>query len=124
MGETPVLSSPRVHDLGAHRFAAGAVSFVGQFFVGDGRNFDMDVDPVEQRSADFPHVALDLRNRAMTFAPRVVAIAAGAGVQRGNEHEIGGKCRAIQGPRNGDRSVFQRLPHHFQRAAVELREFI
>ena len=59
-----------------------------------GRHFDVDVDAVQQRAADLGHVPLDLRQRAVALAARVAAIAAGARVQRGDQHEIGRKRRA------------------------------
>ena len=59
-----------------------------------GRHFDVQVDAVEQRAADLGHVALDLRDRAVAFAARVVAVAARARIERRDEHEIGGEGRA------------------------------
>jgi hypothetical protein len=45
----------------------------------DGRNLDVQVDPVQQGAGDLAQVLLDLRRRAATGAPRVGTIAARAG---------------------------------------------
>jgi hypothetical protein len=44
-----------------------AVILAAQFFVRYGRHFDVQVDPIKQRSADFAQIALDDRARAAAF---------------------------------------------------------
>ena len=65
-----------------------------------------------------------LRRRAMAVPPRVAPIAAGARIQRGDEHEIGRKRRAVKRPGDRHRAVFQRLAQHFERLAVELGQLV
>lgn len=50
------------HLLGRHAFVVAA-----QFFVGDGRDFDVEIDAVEQGAGDLAEVALDDRWRATAF---------------------------------------------------------
>ena len=73
---------------------------------------------------DLAHVAFDLGRRAVAGPPRVAAIAARAGVQGGDEHEVRRKGRAVQGPADRHRAVLQRLAEDFQRAAIEFRKLV
>ena len=87
-------------------------------------HFDVNVDAVEQRAADLAHVPFDLRRRAVAGAARVAAIAAGARIQRGDEHEVGRKRRAVERAGDRHRAVFERLAQHFERLAVELGQLV
>ena len=60
----------------------------------------------------------------MAVTSRIVAIAAGTGVHGGDEDEVGRERRGAQ--RAGDRhaAVLHRLSQDFQRATIELGEFI
>src|SRR5690606_8241456 len=96
----------------------------GKFLEWYGRNLDVNVDTIEQRTRDLPHIFFHLRRRAMTRTPRVAAIPARAGVQGGNEHEIRGERGAGESAGDRHRAVFEGLAHDFERAAIELRQFI
>ncbi|HKV00819.1 MAG TPA: hypothetical protein VJQ26_01770 [Ktedonobacteraceae bacterium] len=54
---------------------------IGQLFVIDAGNFDVDIDAVQQRAADFFLVAGDGHGGAAAFSHRVAVEAAGTGVQ-------------------------------------------
>src|SRR5205823_2284262 len=84
-GEASGLDDAGGDDLVAHHFTRGAGAVVRELFVGDGGDFDVDVDAVEQRAADLGHVFFDLRDRAVALAAGVVAVAAGAGVESTDE---------------------------------------
>lgn len=60
----------------------------------------------------------------MAIATGVVAVTAGAGVEGGDEHEVGreGGCR--KGTRDGDDTVFKGLAEDLEGLAVELGEFV
>jgi hypothetical protein len=59
--------------------SAGFGGFDGGDFVGGQcGDFDLEVDPVEERAGDFGEVAGDLVLGADAFAPAVVVVAAGA----------------------------------------------
>ena len=60
----------------------------------------------------------------MAASTRVVVVAAGAGVQGDDQHEVGRERARGHGPGNGHRAVFQRLAEHFERLAVELRQLV
>jgi hypothetical protein len=60
-----------------------------QLFKRNRRHFDVDVDAIQQRSTNFSHVPFNLWHRAVALAPRIIAIAARAGVQRCDENEVG-----------------------------------
>src|SRR5436190_7153235 len=84
----------------------------------------MQIDPVEQRATDFGHISLDLRYRAMTFSPRIVSITAWARIEGGNEHKVGRERGRIQRPADRDVAILERLPQHFERCPIELRQFV
>ena len=90
----------------------------------NGRHLDVDVDAVDQRAGDLAHVLFDLGGRAMAVAAGVAAIAAGTGIQRGDQHEVGRKRRAVERAGNGDQAVFEGLTQDFERLPVELGELI
>ena len=70
--------------------------------------FDVEIDAVEQRSADARAIALDLRRRAAALMPRVAEIAAGAGVHRRDEHEAARERHFAGAAGNGYLPIFCR----------------
>lgn len=48
-----------------------AVALAAELLVRHGGNFDVQIDPIQQRSADFSEVALDDAGRAAAFARNV-----------------------------------------------------
>src|SRR3569833_482679 len=89
-----------VIDVGAH--GGGGFGFFGgaEFFVRDGGDFYLDIDAVEQRSADLAEVALDDGWSAAAFAGGIAVEAAGAGVHGGDVHEAGGEVEGHAGARD------------------------
>ena len=67
----------------------------------------MQVDPVEQRTADACAVTLDLRGRATAFVPQVAQIAARAGIHRRDEYEGAGQGDLAGAARDRDLAVFK-----------------
>ena len=45
----------------------GSLAHAAQLLIGHRRNFDMQIDPVEQRTTDLAQVSLDDRTRAATL---------------------------------------------------------
>jgi len=76
-------------------------------------------DAVEQRTGYLAHVTLYLSGRAAALVRRVVVIAAGAGVHRGDEHERAGELNGVLRARDGYLMVFERLTQHFKGLLVE-----
>ena len=76
---------------GADRGGGFAGFFIAEFGDGQGRGFDVQVDAVEQRTADARPVTLDLCGRTTAFVARVAEITAGAGVHRRDEHKVARK---------------------------------
>lgn len=60
----------------------------------------------------------------MAFPPRIAAVAARAGIERGDEHEVGGEGGRGLRPADGHAAVLEGLPQHLERAAVEFGKFI
>ncbi len=84
----------------------------------------MQVDAVEERAADAAHVAFDLQRVAFAGVAGVAEVAAGARVHGGDQHEAGGKGGGVEGTRDGDRALLERLPEDFQAAAIELGQLV
>ena len=74
----------------------------------------MDVDAVEQGTADAFLVAGDGHGGAATFFDRVAVVAARAGIHGSDEHEVGGVGDGSQGTGDGDDFVFERLAQDFE----------
>lgn len=92
---------------------------VGQFFVRDRWHFDVNINPIDERTADLRHVAFNLRDGAMAISARVVAVAARARIEGRDQHEVGreggaGKCTA-----DCNHAVFKRLAKNFERRPIE-----
>lgn len=117
-------------------FFAGALDAVanwgGAFFgarAGDvaifnGRNFDVEIDAIEQGSGDSLAITLDLERSAAAFAFQIAEVSARTRVHRGDEHELGGEGDAAGGAGDGDFAVLERLTHHFEGGAFELWKLI
>ena len=122
---TLCLSFPGDRDIATHLLAGdGADASGGQFVIRHCRDFDMNVDPVHQRSRNFGHITFDLRRRAVATAAGIAAVAARARVGCGDEHEVGREGGTAQGAGDGDNAVFDRLSHYFERLAVKLGQFV
>src|SRR5204863_3590814 len=55
------------------------------------RYFDMQIDPVEQRSRNSLPIPLDLERPTSAFPFQIAEISARTWIHRGDEHEFGGK---------------------------------
>jgi len=95
-----------------------------QLFILHGRDFDVDVDAVEQRARDFRDVALDHGRGTHAVAGFVVEVAAGAGVHGCGEHEARGEAERHGGAGYGDGAVFERLAQDFEDVAGEFRQLV
>jgi hypothetical protein len=91
MGDLRVVESALLLNLArglhprAHFVAGRAVVLTAEFFVRNRRNFDVQIDAVEKRSADLAEVPLNLSGRTAAFPRRVSIIAAFTPVQVSTE---------------------------------------
>src|SRR2546423_14865120 len=85
----PLHRASPVHAL-THGFARLTPALIGERAVLDGRDLEVDVDAVEQRTGHAREVALHAERAADTVMLRISEIAAGTGVHRGGEHEARG----------------------------------
>src|SRR5688500_7459042 len=108
------LQKSRCNHLFTHLATARSRLTGGQLLKWDRGHFQMNVDTVEQRTADFCHVFFDLRNAAMAWATWIIAVSTGTRIQGRNQDEVGGKRRTVQGPRNRHLPVLERLSQNFQ----------
>ena len=118
------LQRTRRHDAFADRRARLArlkgVEIAGPY----GRHAALDVDPVEKRPGDAVLVFEYLALRASAFPRRVVVVAAGTWVHRGDEHEARREIDRRRRSRDGNVAVLKRLAQDLQRGARELRELV
>ena len=56
-----------------------------------GWNFDVQIDPIEQRSGNSLPVTLDLERPTSAFPFQIAEIVARTRIHRGHEHKLGGK---------------------------------
>ena len=87
-------------------------------------HLDMQVDPVEQRPAEFALVAVDLIGRAAAGLVGGAQVTTGAGVHGTNQLKACRKLGTPGGARNGDAAGLQRLTQGFQRGTVKLRQLV
>ena len=118
------LNLARSQDASADARGAFDFAVAAQFFVFHRRDFDVDVDAVEQRARNFRDVALNLRGRAVAFARGIAEESARARIHRGSEHEARRKRDGKRGTSDGHAAFFERLAHHFQDVALELRQLV
>ena len=84
----------------------------------------MDINSIEQRPRYFADVPFDLLEGAVAGTAGIGSESAGARVQRGHQHEIGGEGGRLKRAADCHDTVFERLTEHFERASIELRKFI
>ena len=84
----------------------------------------MDVDPVEQWPADPTDVPLNLHRTAIAASFWIPSKSAGAGIHRGNQHQVRRKSHAAHRSGNRHTGFFQWLSKHFQSASIEFRQFV
>lgn len=112
----------------AHAFADGGGGFAlgggAEFVDGEGGSLDVEVDAVEERTADAGAVALDLRRRAAALVAGVAEVAAGARIHGRDEHKAARQGDLAGATRDGDVAVFEGLAKDLQGAAFELGEFV
>ena len=104
----------------------GALLFFGGGKLRKGHrvHLDVQVDAVQQRPGDLPHVALHRVGMAQTGMGGVPKVAAGAGVHGGNQHKPAGIGGSAAHPGDGHLAVLQGLAQHFHSGPGELRQLI
>src|SRR5437016_7223378 len=75
-------------------------------------HFDVEIDPIEQRSGNTLPISLHLTRAAAAFAFQIAEITARTRVHRRYQHEFAGKSDAAGCSRNSNASIFQWLTHH------------
>src|SRR6267143_1345926 len=61
------------------------------------RNFNVQIDAIEQRTGNALTVTMHLHRTATTFAFQIAKVSAGTRIHRCYEHELGWKCEAAGG---------------------------
>src|SRR5262245_59896438 len=89
-------------------------AFAGNVPVFHGRDFDVQIDAIEQRAGDALTITLHLHGAAPAFALEIAEVTACAGIHCSHKHELGGKSDTPRRARYSDFPVLERLTHHFQ----------
>ena len=97
---------------------------VAKLFAGKARHVDEKVHPVYERSGDTSLVAFDLPGSAPARPPGITRVPTRARVHGADERDPGRVAQSGRHPRDGDVTVFQRLPQDFEGPAPELRELV
>ena len=119
-----VLQRPSRFDASAdrrRRFARGAREHLVELHA---RDVDVQVDAVEERPRELGDVLGDGGVVAAAIARAHAAKAAGARVHRGDQREACGIGEGAGGARDRDGPLLERLAHHFERRARELRQLV
>src|SRR6266403_4448593 len=78
-------------------------------------HFDVEIDPIEQRSGNALPISLHLTRTAAAFAFQIAEITARTRVHRRYQHEFARKSDTPGRPRNSNASILQWLAHYLQR---------
>src|SRR5204862_8343341 len=70
------------------------------------RHLNLQIDAIKEWYRDLPKITGDLHRRANAFAPRVVEVAAGTGVQRAGEREARREGDGARRARDRDGALF------------------
>src|SRR5581483_8357611 len=99
-------------------------SLSAQFLVLDRRDFDMNVNSIEQRAGNFRYVSLNLRGCAMAFAGWIAEEATGTGIHRRGQHEPGGESNRKRGAGDRYSAFLERLAQDLQDIPLKLRQLV
>ncbi len=121
---TRLLRGPRHADALAHGGRGLARRTVRDRAGRNGRDVDDQIEAVAEWSRQATPISRDLRRRAAARTTVVAAKAARTRIHRRHEHEPRRKDRRSRRPRDRDASLFERLPQHFEDAAIELRHLV
>ncbi len=112
-------------DLFAHGGGVGAFAGAGEVAVGDGGDFEVDIDAVEEGAGDFGDVAVDGGEfgGGCGFGVEGSGAAVG-GIHGGDEHEFGGEGEGGVGAGDGDGAGFEGLAEDLEDVAGEFGELV
>ena len=90
----------------------------------DSRDFDMEVDPVEQGAGHSRLIVGGAARGAGAGLPRIAQVTAAARVHRGDQLDAGRKGQVRIGPRHGDRAGLERLAQAVEHRALEFGQLV
>ena len=124
IGEPLALHHPRPVDPFPHRVTRLPTAFARQRLVFHGRDFEMDVNPIEQRPRNAREIALHHHRAARAGVVRIAEPAAGTGIHRRGEHEARRIRETHRRARDGHHAVFHRLAQHLEHVLAEFRQLV
>src|SRR6476469_8082906 len=87
-------------------------------------HFNVEIDPIKQRSGNALPIPLHLTGPAAALAFQIAEVTTRAGIHCRDQHEFARKSNAPGRSRNGNASILQWLTHHFQSGTMKLRQLI
>src|SRR5216110_121139 len=75
-------------------------------------HFDVEIDPIEQRSGNALPISLHLTRPTAALAFQIAEVTTRARVHRRHQHEFARESNAASRSRNGNASILERLPTH------------
>ncbi len=114
----------RTVNLVAHRLRCLARPVAAQFHVRHCRDFNVNVNAVEQRAADLAQITLYRSGVAPAFARGIAVEPARARIHGRDQHEARGETKRHVRSRNGDRTFFEWLPQQLENVARKLWKFV
>lgn len=118
------LTLPRSGDPGADNGRGLAAAARTQFRVIDPRNFELQINAIEQRPGDSRSIAIHLIGRTAAAPVGIAGVPARARVHRGNQLKAGRKVGLARRSRNRDVTGLDRFSQHFEDAPVVLGKLI
>src|SRR5207247_1563722 len=95
-----------------------------EFVLGEARDREAEVDPIQQRARQSMPVPVLLIRPTPADLARIAGEAARTGVGGRDQREPGGERHRSAGAGHDDRPVLERLPERLDRIAPELRQLI
>src|ERR1700731_3436694 len=95
--ETVLLTFARPRNTFANRLGTFLRTLTRHIAIFDRRNFNVQIDAVEQRTGNALAITMHPHRATATFAFQIAEVPTGTRIHRGYEHELGWKCEAAGG---------------------------
>src|SRR6266550_7216179 len=87
-------------------------------------HFDVEIDPIEQRSGNTLPISLHMTRTAAALAFQIGEVTARTRIHRRHQYKFARESNAPGRSRNGNASVLQWLSHHFQSGTMKFRQLV
>src|ERR687887_662554 len=112
--KTLLLALTRADDALTNRGGCLFSALAGDVPILNSRDFDVQIDAIQQRAGDALAITLHLGRTATAFAFQIAKVAAWTRIHSRHEHEFRGKSHAACSPGNRNLPVLKWLAHYFE----------